>query len=70
MASWVADEDGAFVVEAGIDHVYEFIFIFGLHEDGAWDGAEVGDIEESVVGGAVVCGEAGSVHAEEDIEVL
>ena len=34
------------------------------------DAAQVGDVEEAVMGGAVVAGEAGAVHAEDDGELL
>jgi len=52
-AARVADETGAGELEAGVEHVHEFVLILGLHEGDAGDAAEVGDIEEAVVRGAV-----------------
>lgn len=53
-ASWVANEGGALIAEACENHVDKFVFVFGLHEEGARNRSEVGDVEEAVVGGAVV----------------
>ena len=70
-AARVADGGGAVVViDHGPEHVDEFVFVFGLHVDEAGDVAEVADVEEPVVGGAVVAAEAAAVHAEADGEVL
>ena len=52
------------------EHVDELVLVLGLHVDEVRDVAEVADVEEAVVGGAVVAAEAAAVHAEADREVL
>ena len=69
-AARVADEAGAGELQAGVEHVDEFVLVFGLHDRGAGDAAEVSDVEETVMRGAIGGGEAGAVHAEGDGEVL
>ena len=70
-AARVADGDGAVVVVGhGPEHVDEFVLILGLHVDDVRDVAQVADVEEAVVGGAVVAAEAAAVHAERDVEIL
>ena len=70
-AAGVADGDGAArVVDHRPEHIDELVFVFGLHVDEIGDVAEVPDIEEAVVGGAVVAAEATAIHAEGDIEAL
>ena len=70
-AAGVADGDGTGVVMGhGPEHVDEFLFVLGLHEDEIRDVAEVADVEESVMGGAVVAAQPGAVHAEGDVEIL
>ena len=70
VAARVTNEGGALVGEPGGHHIGEFIFVGGCHEDAVRDGTEVGDVEEAVVGGAVVGRESGTVHAKEDGEFL
>ncbi len=48
----------------------KFVFVFGRHEDDLGNAAQVGDVEEAVMRGAVVAGEAGAIHAEEDGQLL
>ena len=69
-AARVADGGGAFVVGDRPEHVGELGLVLGLHVDDAGDGSQVADVEEAVVRGAVVAGEASAVHAEGDIEIL
>ena len=69
-AARVADGGGAFVVGDRPEHVGELGFVLRLHVDDAGDGSQVADVEEAVVRGAVVAGEAGAVHAKGDIEIL
>jgi hypothetical protein len=54
LAAGVANEGWALIGESGCHHIGEFVFVGGCHEDGMGDRAEVGDVEEAVVGGAVV----------------
>ena len=57
-AARVADGDGAgVVVRHGPEHVDEFVLILRLHVDDAGDVAEVADVEEAVMGRAVVAAE-------------
>ncbi len=70
-ASGVADGDRAVVVVGdGPEHIDEFVFVPGLHVDEIRDVAKVADVEEAVVGGAIVAGESGAVHADGDVEFL
>ena len=69
-AARVADRRRPVVVGDCPEHIDEFLLVLRLHVDDARHWAEVGDVEESVVGWTVVAGEARAVHAESDIEVL
>ncbi|MEY5016367.1 MAG: hypothetical protein RIS92_2725 [Verrucomicrobiota bacterium] len=70
-AAWVADGDGAgIVVVHRPQHVNELGFVLGGAEDEVGHVAEVADVEEAVVGRAVVSGEAAAVHADGDVQVL
>jgi hypothetical protein len=69
-AARVADEAGAGEVEARVQHVDEFVLVLGLHDRGVGHAAEIGEVEEAVVRGAVVGREAGAIHAEGDRQVL
>jgi len=61
----VADNGGAVLVMVhGSEHVDEFGFILGLHEDNVRDTANHGNVKQPVVCGAVVRGKPGAVHAE------
>ena len=44
--------------------------LLGVEVDHVRDAAQVADVEEAVVGRAVVAGEAAAVHAEHDVEIL
>ena len=70
-AAWVANGDGAGVVVGHRpQHVAEFVFVFGLHVDEVWDVAEVADVKEAVVRGAVVAAESAAIHTQADGEIL
>ena len=70
-AARIADGDRAgMVVGHRPKHVAEFIFVLRLHVDDSGNLPEVADIEEAVVGRAVVAGKAGAIHAKGDVEVL
>lgn len=70
-AARVADGDGALlVVRHGPEHIDELVFILRLHVDEAGDAAQVGDVEQAVVRGAVVAAEAATVHAQAHGQVL
>ena len=69
-AARIANEGGAVVGERGGHHVGEVVFIGRSHDERVRHGAKVSDIEKAVVGGAVVGGEAGAVHAEYDGQAL
>ena len=48
----IADDGGAvLVVVHGAEHVDEFRFILGLHEDDVRNAADHGDVKQAVVGG-------------------
>jgi len=67
---WIANGAGAGNLQRGQHHVRQLVFVFGGHDNDVGDIAEIADIEESVMGGAVVAGEAGAVHAEDNRELL
>ena len=69
-AARIADGDGAVVLERGEQHVLQLVLVLGVHVDDVGDAAQIADVEEAVVGGAVVAGEAAAVHAEDDGEIL
>ena len=54
----------------GGQHMPQLGFIFGLHHNNAGDAAHHGDIEQSVVCGAVIGREPGAVHAEAHRQLL
>ena len=69
-ATWIADGAGTGQRERSLHHVGEFVFVAGRHENHFRNAAQVSDVEEAVVGGAIVAGEPGAIHAEEDGELL
>ena len=69
--TWVTDGGGAVIVVGhGPEHIDEFVLILGLHVDDSGDGAEVGDIEQAVMGRTIITGKATSVHAHSHRKVL
>ena len=70
-AAGIAEGDRAVVVvEGGAEHVHQHRLVARGHHDDVGEGAEVGDVEGAVVGGAVVADEAGAVHGEDDVQLL
>ena len=69
-AARIADGAGAGKLEGGLHHVGQLVFVFGRHENHLGNAAQIGDVEEAVMRGAVVAGEAGAVHAEEHGQLL
>jgi hypothetical protein len=53
-----------------VEEVGEFVLVLRLRDGGVGDVAQVGEVEEPVVGGAVVGRETGAVQAEDDGELL
>ena len=66
----IPDGGGAFMVGNRPEHVDEFRLVLRLHLDQARHGPQVGDIEEAMVGRAVVARETGAIHAKRDIQIL
>ena len=63
-ASWVTDGGRAFVVSGHpFEHGDEFRFVLRLHVDDVGDVSEITDIEQAVVGRAVVSRKSAAVHA-------
>ena len=56
--------------DRGVEHVDQHRLVARRHHDHVRDRAEVGDVEGTVVGRAVVADEAGAIHREGDVEVL
>ena len=69
-AARIADGDGAVVLQRGEHHVGQFVLVLGDHVDDVGDAAQIADVEEAVVRGAVVAGEAAAIHAEDHGQVL
>ncbi len=53
-----------------MQHVHEHRLVARGHQDDVRQAAQVGDVERTVVGGAVVADQAGAVHREDDVELL
>ena len=56
--------------DRGVEHVDQLRLITGCHHDDVRERAEVGDVEDAVVGRSVVADEPGAVHREDDVELL
>ncbi len=69
-AARVADGAGAGVELRGAEHIGELVLVGRDHVDEVGDRAQVGDVEEAVVGSAVVARKAAAIHAKDDREVL
>ena len=69
-ATWIADERRMLLHRGGEHHVHQFILILRSHGDDVRHAAEIGDIEQAVVRGAVVGGKARAVHAEDYGQIL
>ena len=70
VAARIADGDGAVVMQRGEEHVGQLVLVARVEVDHVRNAAQVADVEEAVVGRAVVAGEAAAVHAEHDVEIL
>ena len=55
-AARIADEDGVIEFCGGEHHVRQFIFVRGRHGNDVGQAAEVGDVEQAMMGGTVVGG--------------
>ena len=70
-AARVADGGGTGIVGGHrVKHVGEFILVLGLHLDEVRDVAEEADVEQPMMGRAVIAGETAAVHAQPHREVL
>ena len=70
-AAGVADDNGSLVRElGGVHHVAELVFVEGRADSEVGDGSEAGEVEGSVVCGAVVADDAGAVETDDDGKVL
>ncbi len=69
-AARVAYRRGAWVQEAGAEHLPAFVFVGGRHDGDVGDAAEVAVVEAAGMGGAVGADEPCPVEGEEDIKVL
>ena len=69
-AARIADGAGTGKRDGGLHHVGELVFVLGRHEDDFRNAAQIGDVEEAVMRGAVVAGEAGAIHAEKHGKLL
>ena len=61
---------GAVVQHGRVHHVLQLVLVLGVHVHEVGDAAQIADVEEAVVGGAVVAAQAAAIHAEDDGQVL
>lgn len=69
-ATRIPDGSGAWVLEAGGEHLAAFVFVGRRHDEHVGDATEVAVVEAAGMGGAVGADEAGAVEGKEDVEVL
>ena len=69
-AARIAHGDGAAPLAGGEQHVGQLVFVFGHHVHHVRNAAQITDVENPVVGGTVVGGEAAPIHAEDHRQVL
>ena len=69
-AARIADGTRPGQLERRLHHVGQFVLVLGRHQHQAGNAAQVGNVEEPVMGGAVVAGEPGAVHAEKHRQLL
>jgi len=69
-AARIADGAGAGQLERGLHHVSKFVLHLWGHQDQFGNTAEIRDVEETMMRGAVIAGETGTVHAEDDGKLL
>ena len=70
LATRVAQRRGSVVMQGGVQHVHEHRLVARRHQHDVRQAAQVGDVEDAVVGRAVVADEAGAVDREDDREPL
>ena len=58
------------MIDRGLDHVPQFVFVLRRHDRHIGQAAQVGEIEDAVMGAAVVPGEPGAIHREDDRQTL
>jgi len=69
-AARVADGGRAGVLVGGVQHLAAFVFVGGRQDHHVGDGAQVGVVIGSGMGGAVLAHQPGAVDAEGDVQVL
>ena len=69
-AARIADGAGSGKLQSCLHHVRQLVFILRRHQHHLGNAAQIADIEQAVMRGAVVAGEAGAVHAEQDGKLL
>jgi hypothetical protein len=70
LAARVAQRGRAVVEQRGAQHVAQHRLVARGHRDHVRQRAQVGDVEDPVVGRAVVADQAGAVHREDDVQAL
>ena len=65
-----AHRSGSRVLQRRSQHVLQLVLVLGRHHDDVGQGAEVGEVVETLVGGAVGADDARAVERKGDVEVL
>lgn len=58
------------MLDGGVEQVARFRLVLAGHDDHARNRAQVGHVEDAMVRGAIVAGQAGAVEHERDVQVL
>src|SRR5579875_2752713 len=70
-AAWITHRYWpAIVVDSRFEHVAQLVLVLRCHHDHVRQAAEIGKVEHTVMGTAILTGEAGAVHREDDRQVL
>src|SRR6476659_7717399 len=70
VASGEAHRHGAVVLHGRVDHVLQFVLVFGRHEHDIRDGTQIRDVEDALVRAPIVTYDAAAIHGEYHRQVL
>src|SRR5581483_2337532 len=69
-AAWIAQADGTIHVDSGIEHVAQFVFVFGSHDLHVGQHTHKANIEDAVLGRTILAHYSGTIHSEDDVQIL
>src|SRR5712692_3199262 len=70
LAAWIAQAYGTIHIYGGIEHVAQLVLVFGSHYLHIGDDAHKCDIEDAMLGMAVLANDASTVHGKDDMQIL